>query len=99
MARRRTSESRNDSYPWQAGDEERSQTMNSRISPNLYAHSDPVSLGELCEAMFIEGARVLGYAGEALMPTGALEQVFLATVMIADGLGLLLQSQYESDGS
>jgi len=49
--------------------------------------------------MFIEGARALGYAGEAHMPTGALEQVFLATVMIADGLGLLLQSEYGADRS
>lgn len=73
--------------------------MNSRISPNPYAHRAPVSLGDLCEAMFIEGARALGYAGEAHMPTGALEQVFLATVMIADGLGLLLQSEYGADRS
>ncbi len=73
--------------------------MGSRISPQPYAHRDPASLGDLCEAMFIEGARVLGYAGEALMPTGALEQVFLASVMIADRLGQLLQSGYGADRS
>ena len=43
--------------------------------------------------MFIEGARVLGFAGEAPMPREVLEQVFLAATLIADGLGLLLQTE------
>jgi len=42
--------------------------------------------------MFIAGARVLGYTGEAPMPTEVQEQVFLAATLIADGLGLLLQT-------
>ena len=41
--------------------------------------------------MFIEGARVLGFAGEAPMPREVQEQVFLAATLVADGLGLLLQ--------
>jgi hypothetical protein len=67
--------------------------MHSRISPKPLVVSDPVRLGDLCQAMFVEGARALGYTGEALMPFEVVEQVFLASVMIADGLKLLLQIQ------
>jgi len=73
--------------------------INIRISPNLYTDTDPVSLGDLCQAMFIEGTRVLGIPGRRSCPPESWSKSFLATVMIADGLGLLLQSQYESDGS
>ena len=66
--------------------------MGNHISPKLHTLSDPVSLGRLCQAMFIEGARVLGYTGEALMPKEIQEQVFLAATLIADGLGQLLQN-------
>jgi hypothetical protein len=67
--------------------------MNRSISPKPHGISDPARLGELCQAMFIEGARALGYTGEALVPSEVVEQVFLASVMIADGLQLLLQSE------
>jgi hypothetical protein len=65
--------------------------VDNRISTKPPLPTDPVSLGELCEAMFIEGARVLGFAGEAPMPREVQEQVFLAATLVADGLGLLLQ--------
>ena len=59
--------------------------------------SDPVSLGDLCQAMFIEGARVLGFSGEAPMPREVQERVFLAATLVADGLGLLLQDENDDD--
>jgi hypothetical protein len=59
--------------------------------------SDPVSLGDICQAMFIEGARVLGYTGEAPMPREVQEQVFLAVTLMADGLGLLLEAENDDD--
>jgi hypothetical protein len=59
--------------------------------------TDPVSLGELCQAMFIEGARLLGFAGEAPMPREVQEQVFLAATLMADGLGLLLEAENDED--
>jgi hypothetical protein len=47
--------------------------------------------------MFIEGARVLGYTGEASMPREVQEQVFLAATLVADGLGLLLQDENDDE--
>lgn len=47
--------------------------------------------------MFIEGARVRGYTGEALIPNEVLEQVFLAATFVADGLGCLLQNQDDAE--
>jgi hypothetical protein len=47
--------------------------------------------------MFIEGARVLGFAGEAPMPREVQEQVFLAATLVADGLGLLLRGADDDD--
>ena len=47
--------------------------------------------------MFIEGARVLGYTGEAPMPREVQEQVFLAVTLMADGLGLLLQTEDDDE--
>jgi len=67
--------------------------VGNRISLKPPVPSDPVSLGELCQAMFIEGARVLGFAAEAPMPREFQEQVFLAATLVADGLGLLLQNE------
>ena len=79
---------------------ERTQTVDNRISTKPPLPNDPVSLGELCQAMFIEGARVLGFAGEAPMPREVQEQVFLAATLVADGLGLLLQGEDdEASGS
>ena len=50
--------------------------------------------------MCIEGARVLGFAGETPMPREVQEQVFLAATLVADGLGLLLQGEDdEASGS
>ena len=73
--------------------EERIQTVGNSISSKPHLPTDPATLGELCQAMFIEGARVLGFAGEAPMPREVQEQVFLAATLIADGLGLLLQTE------
>ena len=72
----------------------RTWTVENRISskPRL-----PVSLGELCQAMFIEGARTLGFAGEVAMPREVLEQVFMAATLVADGLGLLLQDEDDDE--
>jgi len=76
------------------------QTVDNHISTKPPRPTDPVSLGELCQAMFIEGARVLGFAGEAPMPREVQEQVFLAATLVADGLGLLLQGEDdEASGS
>ena len=47
--------------------------------------------------MFIEGARVLGFAAEAPMPREVQERVFLAATLVADGLGLLLQDGDDED--
>ena len=71
--------------------------MENRISTKLQVPSDPVSLGDLCQAMFIEGARVLGFAGEASMPREVQEQVFLAVTLMADGLGLLLEAENDDE--
>jgi hypothetical protein len=71
--------------------------VENRISTKLQVPSDPVSLGDLCQAMFIEGARVLGYTGEAPMPKEVQEQVFLAVTLMADGLGLLLQDEDDDE--
>jgi hypothetical protein len=73
------------------------QAVGNHISPKAHAFSDPVRLGRLCQAMVIEGARVLGYTGEALMPKEIQEQVFLAATLIADGLGQLLQNQDDAE--
>jgi hypothetical protein len=71
--------------------------VGNRISPKPQLATDPVSLGDLCQAMFIEGARVLGYPTEAPMPKEVQEQVFLAATLIADGLGLLLQADDDAE--
>ena len=76
---------------------ERTQIVENRISTKPQVPSDPVSLGDLCQAMFIEGARVLGYTGEAPMPKEVQEQVFLAVSLMADGLGLLLQAENDDE--
>jgi hypothetical protein len=67
------------------------------ISTKPQFPNDPVSLGDICQAMFIEGARVLGYTGEAPMPREVQEQVFLAVTLMADGLGLLLEAENDDD--
>ena len=71
--------------------------MDNHISTKPPRPTDPVSLGELCQAMFIEGARVLGFAGEAPMPREVQERVLLAATLVADGLGLLLQDEDDED--
>jgi hypothetical protein len=71
--------------------------VENRISLKSQVPSDPVSLGDLCQAIFIEGARVLGYTGEAPMPREVQEQVFLAATLVADGLGLLLQTEDDDE--
>ena len=71
--------------------------VENHISTKLQVPSDPVSLGDLCQAMFIEGARVLGYTGEAPMPREVQEQVFLAVTLMADGLGLLLEAENDDE--
>ena len=77
--------------------EERTQTVDNYSSSKSKLPTDPVSLGELCQAMFIEGARVLGFTGEAPMPREVQEQVFLAATLVADGLGLLLQNEDDDE--
>jgi hypothetical protein len=47
--------------------------------------------------MFLEGARVLGFTGEAAMPREVQKQVFLAATLVADGLGLLLEAENDED--
>jgi len=71
--------------------------MENHISSKPQFPSDPVSLGDLCQAMFVEGARVLGYTGEAPMPREVQEQVFLAVTLMADGLGLLRQTEDDAE--
>ena len=67
------------------------------ISTKPQVPNDPVSLGDICQAMFIEGARVLGFAGEAPMPREVQERVFLAATLMADGLGLLLEAENDDE--
>ena len=76
---------------------ERTQTVNNRINSKPNLPSDPVNLGDLCQAMFIEGARVLGHTGKAPMPREVQKQVFLAVTLMADGLGLLLQTESDAE--
>jgi hypothetical protein len=73
------------------------QTVENHSSSKPNLPNDPVSLGDICQAMFIEGARVLGYTGEAPMPKEVQEQVFLAATLVADGLGLLLQDEDDDE--
>ena len=76
---------------------ERTQTVDNRINTKPPLPTDPVNLGKLCQAMFIEGAGVLGFAGEAAVPREVLEQVFLAATLVADALGLLLQGEDDDE--
>ena len=71
--------------------------MENHIGSKPQFPNDPVSLGDLCQAMFVEGARVLGYTGEAPMPREVQEQVFLAVTLMADGLGLLRQTEDDAE--
>ena len=73
------------------------EAVGNHISPKRHPFSDPVSLERLCQAMFIEGARVLGFAGEAPLPREVQEQVFLAVTLMADGLGLLLEAENDDE--
>ena len=76
---------------------ESTQTVENHSSSKPHLPTDPGSLGDLCQAMFIEGARVLCYTGEAPMPKEVQEQVFLAASLVADGLGLLLQDEDDDE--
>ena len=71
--------------------------MENHISTNLQVTNDPVSLGDLCQAMFIEGARVLATPRRRSYRRKFQEQILLAAVMIGDGLEWLLQSQYGTE--
>ena len=53
--------------------------------------------GELCKAMFIEGARVLGFSLEAPIPREAQERILLAAGLIANGLAALLDDAGDSE--
>jgi len=53
--------------------------------------------GDLCKAMFIEGARVLGFSLEAPIPRDAQEKILLAAGLIANGLAALLDAAGNSD--
>lgn len=50
-------------------------------------------LSTLCQAMFIEGARVLGYALHSPMPREAQEKVHLAASLLVERLQSLLELQ------
>jgi hypothetical protein len=51
-------------------------------------HSPEVE--DLCEAMFIEGARVLGYAYDAPIPLEAQEKILQAANSLVEKLAVLL---------
>ncbi|GEM_PF-5322862 len=50
---------------------------------------------DLCRAMFVEGARVLGFSLEARISLKAQEQILEAAQILADELATLLQMQRE----
>ena len=68
----------------------------SKTDTESYLHS----AGDLCKAMFIEGARVLGFSLNAPIPREAQERILLAAGLIANGLAALLDgnSDPESEG-
>jgi hypothetical protein len=54
---------------------------------------DRLSVEDLSKAMFIEGARVLGFQAAATIPLEAQEKILLAAASIVERLPLLLQMQ------
>ena len=71
--------------------------MGNSISSKPSLNPDPASLGDLCQAMFLEGARVLGFSGETPMPREVQRQLLLAAGLIADGLGILLEQDDDAE--
>jgi hypothetical protein len=53
--------------------------------------------GDLCKAMFIEGARVLGFTLEAPIPREAQERILQAADLLANGLTVLLGGNAGAD--
>lgn len=54
-------------------------------------------LGKVCQAMFIEGARQLGYDLYSPMPRAAQEQVRTAACLLAERLQALFDLQDDDD--
>lgn len=71
--------------------------MQKRNALNTDAHSYLQSAGDLCKAMFIEGARVLGFSLDAPIPREAQERILLAAGLIANGLAALLDGPDRTD--
>ena len=65
----------------------------SKTDSESYLHT----AGDLCKAMFIEGARVLGFSLDAPIPREAQERILLAAGLIANGLAALLDGPNSTD--
>ncbi|HUA34846.1 MAG TPA: hypothetical protein VMA09_14655 [Candidatus Binataceae bacterium] len=68
----------------------------SRISVSCAEGRSP-DLEDLCEAMFIEGARVLGYAYDAPIPLESQDKILQAASMLAEKLAVLVAIKGEID--
>jgi hypothetical protein len=53
------------------------------------------SVADLCKAMFLEGARVLGFPENARLPLEAQEEIMEAAGIMAEKLALLMDLQRE----
>jgi hypothetical protein len=54
------------------------------------------SVQDLCKAMFLEGARLLGFPESARLPLEAQEEIMEAAGIMAEKLALLLDMQREA---
>jgi hypothetical protein len=70
--------------------------IQSRISVTCEEGRAP-DLEDVCEAMFIEGARVLGYSYDAPIPSEAQEMILQAASMLAEKLTVLVALKGEID--
>gem|GEM_PF-6960568 len=62
--------------------------------PGVNGHS--LGFEALCRAMFIEGARVLGFALEARIPIDAQEKILQAADLLAQKLAVLIDIQRDA---
>jgi hypothetical protein len=57
------------------------------------AEDNSSNVAEVCRAMFIEGARVLGFTFDTPLPLDAQAQILEAASSMVEGLGILLKIQ------
>jgi hypothetical protein len=84
------------SEPFNRTEEKNCQIMgqNRPDPPGVNGHS--LGFEALCRAMFIEGARVLGFALEARIPIDAQERIQQAADLLAQKLAVLIDIQRDA---